>query len=316
MTFQIDAVRAQFPALGITDQGKRRIYLDNPAGTQVPQDGGRRRREMPAGDQRQSRRLLRDDAWPHRRWSTRRTRRWPISSAQATPEEVIIGANMTTLTYHMSRTLGRGFDARRRDHRHAHGSRGQRLAVAAACRGPRADGALPAVRHGSWQVEEDDLKKLLNERTKLVALNYASNLTGSINPVKRLVRLAQGGRRADLCRRGAVRPARAGRRRGSRLRFPRLLGLQILRAAYGHPVGTARGDRRAEALQMPLLVQRPAGALRAWHAADRADGRVCRRRSAISRAWARPRVRPARAATGLLRPSPPRSPTRRRWRSS
>ena len=37
MTFQIDAVRAQFPALGLTDQGKRRIYLDNPAGTQVPQ---------------------------------------------------------------------------------------------------------------------------------------------------------------------------------------------------------------------------------------------------------------------------------------
>ena len=36
MAFQIDAVRAAFPALGITDQGKRRIYLDNPAGTQVP----------------------------------------------------------------------------------------------------------------------------------------------------------------------------------------------------------------------------------------------------------------------------------------
>ena len=43
----------------------------------------------------------------------------------------------------------------------------------------------------TWQVEEDDLKKLLGERTKLVALNYASNLTGSINPVKRLVRLAK-----------------------------------------------------------------------------------------------------------------------------
>ena len=36
MTFQIDAVRARFPALGLTDEGKRRIYLDNPAGTQAP----------------------------------------------------------------------------------------------------------------------------------------------------------------------------------------------------------------------------------------------------------------------------------------
>ena len=29
-------MRTQFPALGLADQGKRRIYLDNPAGTQVP----------------------------------------------------------------------------------------------------------------------------------------------------------------------------------------------------------------------------------------------------------------------------------------
>ena len=36
MAFSIDGVRAQFPALGITDSGRRRIYLDNPAGTQVP----------------------------------------------------------------------------------------------------------------------------------------------------------------------------------------------------------------------------------------------------------------------------------------
>ena len=126
----------------------------------------------------------------------------------------------------------------------------------------------------SWQVEADDLKKLLNERTRLVALNYASNLTGSINPVKQLVRLARRGRRADLCRRRAVRPARAGRRRGHRLRLPRLLVLQILRAAYGHSVGAARGDRCAAGLQMPLLVERAARALRNRHAADRADGRA------------------------------------------
>ena len=37
MTFPIDAVRACFPALALTDDGRARVYLDNPAGTQVSQ---------------------------------------------------------------------------------------------------------------------------------------------------------------------------------------------------------------------------------------------------------------------------------------
>jgi selenocysteine lyase/cysteine desulfurase len=36
MPFDLSAVRAQFPALSIEDDGKRRIYFDSPAGTQVP----------------------------------------------------------------------------------------------------------------------------------------------------------------------------------------------------------------------------------------------------------------------------------------
>ncbi|MGQ2932386.1 MAG: aminotransferase class V-fold PLP-dependent enzyme, partial [Sphingopyxis sp.] len=35
--FPIEAVRGKFPALSLTDNGRRRVYLDNPAGTQVPQ---------------------------------------------------------------------------------------------------------------------------------------------------------------------------------------------------------------------------------------------------------------------------------------
>ncbi len=37
MPFDVDAVRARFPALAIRDQDRSRVYLDNPAGTQVPQ---------------------------------------------------------------------------------------------------------------------------------------------------------------------------------------------------------------------------------------------------------------------------------------
>ena len=35
MSFDLAAVRAQFPALALTDSGTRRIYFDNPGGTQV-----------------------------------------------------------------------------------------------------------------------------------------------------------------------------------------------------------------------------------------------------------------------------------------
>jgi len=36
MSFDLDSIRAQFPALAILDDGKPRVYFDNPAGTQVP----------------------------------------------------------------------------------------------------------------------------------------------------------------------------------------------------------------------------------------------------------------------------------------
>ena len=37
MTLDLDTIRAQFPALSIRDGDAPRVYLDNPAGTQVPQ---------------------------------------------------------------------------------------------------------------------------------------------------------------------------------------------------------------------------------------------------------------------------------------
>ena len=106
MTFQIDAVREKFPALGIRDQGKRRIYLDNPAGTQVPQ----------AVADAVSRCLLTTNANLGGFFETTVAAQHVVDEAHAamadflgaaSPQEIIIGANMTTLTYHMSRTLGR-----------------------------------------------------------------------------------------------------------------------------------------------------------------------------------------------------------------
>ncbi|TIU07840.1 MAG: cysteine desulfurase-like protein, partial [Mesorhizobium sp.] len=109
----------------------------------------------------------------------------------ASPQEIIIGANMTTLTYHMSRTLGRTMKPgdeiilTRMDHE---GNVSPWLQLAE-------DVGLVvrwlAFDEQSWQIEEAALAALLTNRTRLVALNYASNLTGSINRAKALTGIAK-----------------------------------------------------------------------------------------------------------------------------
>ncbi|MER8479647.1 cysteine desulfurase-like protein [Mesorhizobium sp. M1163] len=190
MDFRIDAVRAKFPALSLTDKGRRRIYLDNPAGTQVPQ----------AVADAVSRCLLTTNANLGGFFETTIAAQDIVDEAHlamadflgaASPREIIIGANMTTLTYHMSRTLGRTMKPgdeiilTRMDHE---GNISPWLQLAE-------DLGL-VVRwlpfdQQSWQIEEAALAALLSERTRLIALNYASNLTGSINRVKALTRTAR-----------------------------------------------------------------------------------------------------------------------------
>ncbi|MER9431227.1 cysteine desulfurase-like protein [Mesorhizobium sp. M0408] len=190
MDFRIDAVRAKFPALSLTDKSRRRIYLDNPAGSQVPQ----------AVADAVSRCLLTTNANLGGFFETTVAAQDIVDEAHlamadflgaASPQEIIMGANMTTLTYHMSRTLGRTMKPgdeiilTRMDHE---GNVSPWLQLAE-------DLGL-VVRwlpfdQQSWQIEEAALAALLSERTRLVALNYASNLTGSINRVKALTGIAR-----------------------------------------------------------------------------------------------------------------------------
>ncbi|TPI83233.1 cysteine desulfurase-like protein [Mesorhizobium sp. B2-8-9] len=188
--FPIEAVRGRFPALSLADDGRRRIYLDNPAGTQVP---------LTVADA-VSRCLLTTNANLGGFFETTVAAQKVVDAAHAamadflnasSVEEIVIGANMTTLTYHMSRTLGRTMKpgdeiiVTRMDHE---GNVSPWLQLAE---------DLGLVVHflpfdeRSWQVEEAALKGLLSEKTRLVALNYASNLTGSINRVKALTAIAK-----------------------------------------------------------------------------------------------------------------------------
>ena len=187
--FPIEQVRGVFPALATTDDGRRRIYFDNAAGTQVPQHSIDRitdffhRYNSNTGVFNST--SVAVDAMVEETIGA-------MADFLGTPDpgEVIIGANMTTLTYQLSRSLA---------HRFAPGdeiiiSRMEHEGNVTPWLQMAEDNGL-TVRwldfdRGSWQVEPEALAALLNDRTRLLALNYASNLTGGVNDVKTLAALA------------------------------------------------------------------------------------------------------------------------------
>jgi len=105
--------------------------------------------------------------------------------------EIVVGPSMTTLTLHISRSIGRTFNrgdeiiVTRMDHE---GDISPWLLLAE-------DLGLVikwlAFNQETWQIEVDDLKALLTDKTRLLALNYASNLTGSINNISALASVAR-----------------------------------------------------------------------------------------------------------------------------
>ena len=188
--FPISKVRANFPALALQDDGRERIYVDNPAGTQVPL----RVAEAVSGYMLTSA----ANSGGHFRTSVE-TDRITLKAHQdaalflgaASAEEVIIGQSMTALTFHLSRSICRDFKPgdeiiiTRMEHE---GNVGPWLTIAE-------DMGLIVrwldFNRESWQVEAEDLSALLTDRTRLVALNYASNMTGSINDVPLLSGIAK-----------------------------------------------------------------------------------------------------------------------------
>lgn len=186
MQFPVDQVRAQFPALALTDNGAPRIYLDNPAGTQVP------RRVADAV----SHCLLKTNANLGGYFTTsvaaeavalEAHRAMARFTGAASEREIIIGPSMTNLTFALSRSLGRGVGpgdeivVTRMDH---DGNISPWLAMAED-RGATVRW-LPFDAQ-SWRIEPEALDNVLSAKTRIVALNYASNLTGSINDVRALV---------------------------------------------------------------------------------------------------------------------------------
>ena len=186
MQFPVDAIRAEFPALRISDNGRPRIYLDNPAGTQVPASVA----------DAISRCLLETNANLGGFFSTSLAAESIVQRAHeamarflgaSSFREIVIGPSTTGLTFELSRSLARTLrpgDEIVVTHMDHDGNIAPWLAMAQDC------GAT--IRwldfdHASWVIEPKALDAVLSDRTRIVALNYASNLTGSINDVRTLV---------------------------------------------------------------------------------------------------------------------------------
>lgn len=184
-TFPIDLVRSQFPALAGSS-----VFLDNPAGTQVPRPVIKAVAEAMAGAASNIGGFFA---------ASKSAKDIGIRAHDAMAEllgghsgrEVILGQSMTMLTFHLSRSLGRAWMpgdeiiVTRMDHD---------ANVAPWLRVAEDRGLIVRwlpFNHETWRIEPEDLKPLLCARTRLLALNYASNLTGSINPVTELTRLAK-----------------------------------------------------------------------------------------------------------------------------
>ena len=190
MEFPVSQIRARFPSLCILDGDAGRTYFDNPAGTQVPatvvdaighyllhnasNSGGHFRTSV---------------ATDH--VALRAHEDMALFLGAQSAEEVVIGQSMTALTFHLSRSICHDFAPgdqiviTRMEHE---GNVGPWLEIA---RDKGLEIRWVDFNRDSWQVEPDDLAAQLSARTRLVALNYASNMTGSINDVRALAKIAR-----------------------------------------------------------------------------------------------------------------------------
>ncbi len=183
MQYDLDSVRSQFPALAMSDDGVRRIYLDNPAGTQVPQSVADAMSDC----------LLHKSANLGGYFASSKDADQVVADARAamadfvnapSNDEIIFGQNMTTLTLHLSRSIGRlmrpgdEIVLSRMDHD------ANVWPWVLMARDAGLEVKWLSFDKSTFEFDLDDLDELLTDRTRLVCVGGASNLTGTINDVE------------------------------------------------------------------------------------------------------------------------------------
>jgi cysteine desulfurase family protein (TIGR01976 family) len=188
-TFDVEALRRRFPALAIEDGGRPVALFDGPGGTQVPDTV-----IEAIADYYRTSNANHDGPFLTSRRSDDRVHEAHQAIADLlgadSADEIKFGANMTSLTFHISRSIGATMEPGDEivvtilDHE---GNVGPWKAIAA-------DRGLVVrtvdIRTDDVTLDLASLDAALGPRTKLVAVGWASNAVGTINPVAEVVRRA------------------------------------------------------------------------------------------------------------------------------
>jgi len=187
--FPIDAVRARFPALKKTDDGRSRIYFDAPGGTQICQDAiDRMVAHLKSGTANSGGAFV----------TSRETdaisdeaHRAMADLLGADPGEIAFGPNMTSLTLAFSRAVSREW------------GEGDELVLTHLDHDANVSPWLLVARDKRMVVrwidfdpdtgvlDLESLPALLNARTRLVAVGGASNALGTLNDIKMIARIVK-----------------------------------------------------------------------------------------------------------------------------
>ncbi|HVD06442.1 MAG TPA: cysteine desulfurase-like protein [Gemmatimonadaceae bacterium] len=248
----VEEIRSHFPALDRTHLGLPVAYFDGPGGTQVPREVARAMTDY----------LFHHNANTHWAYPTSIETDAILESARdtladflnATPQEIAFGQNMTTLTFHLARALGREW--KRGDEiivteleHHANVAPWRALEKdrGVTVRMARAD-------EKAGTVDLDDLARLIGPRTRLIAIGAASNALGTVTDVARVCAMAREA--------GALSFVDAVHYAPHLLVDVRNFGCDFLACSaykfYGPHVGILYGRRdRIEALDVPRLEPAP-----------------------------------------------------------
>jgi cysteine desulfurase family protein (TIGR01976 family) len=188
VSLDFEWIRHQFPALSQKINGHPAVFLDGPGGTQVPG----------TVIQAISEYLLTSNANLHGAFVTSaRTDALVLEARSAVADflgcdwdEVVFGANMTSLTFAVSRAIGRELQP------------GDEIIVTSLDHDANVAPWLALEERGAIvrtvEMHKDDctldlldLEQKLTERTRLVAVGYASNAVGTINDVAKVVQMAR-----------------------------------------------------------------------------------------------------------------------------
>jgi cysteine desulfurase family protein (TIGR01976 family) len=185
----LETIRARFPALERHHGGRPVAYFDGPGGTQVPSTVVEAMSDY----------LLHHNANTHWCYPTSEETDAAILAAReagadflnASPDEIAFGANMTTLTFHLARGLGRGWGKgdeiiiTELDHhanvapwRALERDRGVTIRV------------VPLAKT-SDSLDWSGLERAFTPRTRLLAIGGASNALGTVNDLPRAIGLAR-----------------------------------------------------------------------------------------------------------------------------